>query len=91
MVIDFSEALSKIEEFELYKHSKSGASNAYQILLFLVIAFGWELFEVSVDKIITKNIFNILVTSSDIFFGISGVLFSVLYFNKRIIKNHNIL
>lgn len=39
VVIDFSEALSKIEEFELYKHSKSGASNAYQILLFLVIEY----------------------------------------------------
>lgn len=78
--------------FSIFRVKNINSKNITKvILLFLVIAFGWELFEVSVDKIITKNIFNILDTSSDIFFGISGVLFSVLYFNKRIIKNHNIL
>lgn len=60
------------------------------IIGFLVIAFGWEIFEISIDKIITKNPFNTLDTISDIFFGLSGVLFSLWYLDKKIFcKNPN--
>lgn len=50
----------------------------------------WEIFEISVDKIITKNSFNLIDTLSDLSFGLAGVLLAVFYLEKRIILKEKI-
>lgn len=55
------------------------------ILGVLFIGFFWELFEISVDKIITKKSFNALDSFSDICFDLVGAFISIFYFAKRII------
>lgn len=58
----------------------------------LFIGILWEIFEVGVSDSITRNPFNILDTSSDIFFDIAGGLSTLLYFSKRIMaKGENTL
>lgn len=51
---------------------------------FLFVAFLWEMFELSVDKIITQKPFNMQDTLSDTFFGLAGVFCSMFYFLKNI-------
>ncbi len=66
-------------------------NNIIKIILgFLVIGLLWEIFEISVDKIIMQNPFNVLDTISDICFGLTGAFFSVLYFSKSIMKKQSI-
>lgn len=51
-----------------------------KILLFvLFVGIGWEVYEILVDKVVTQNSFNILDTSSDLFFDLSGGLYAILY------------
>jgi len=57
------------------------------ILGVLLIGFFWEVFEVIIDEIFSKNSFNILDTISDIFFDLSGGCLAVLYFIKKIMSN----
>ncbi|HNW71511.1 MAG TPA: hypothetical protein PKZ36_02590 [Candidatus Paceibacterota bacterium] len=54
------------------------------ILGVLLVGIGWEIFEISVDKIVTGNVFNVLDTMSDICFDLSGGFLSMFYFLKRI-------
>lgn len=54
------------------------------IIFVLFVGIGWEIFELLVDKTITQNSFNILDTSSDIFFDLTGGLISIYYFTKKI-------
>lgn len=54
------------------------------LLLVFFIGIGWEIFEIQVSNFITNNSFNVLDTLSDLFFDISGGIFSFLYFSKKI-------
>ncbi len=59
----------------------------FKILLFvLIVGVGWEVFEILVDKNISQNPFNILDTSSDIFFDLSGGLLALLILKRRSLK-----
>lgn len=49
-----------------------------------LVGLGWEFFEFFVDNGIAHNIFNLLDTSSDLFFDLSGGILALLYFSKRI-------
>ncbi len=53
----------------------------------LLIGFFWEIFEILVDKSITQDSFNILDTTSDMFFDLAGGGLSIIYFFKRIVYN----
>jgi len=57
------------------------------ILGVLLIGFLWEVFEVIIDEIFSKNSFNVLDTISDIFLDLSGGCLAVLYFTKKIMPN----
>lgn len=52
----------------------------------LVVGILWEVFEVFVDRATANDSFNILDTTSDIFFDLAGGLLSIFYFKKRIIS-----
>ena len=52
-----------------------------------LIGFFWEIFEILVDKSITQDSFNILDTTSDMFFDLAGGGLSIIYFLKRIVYN----
>ena len=59
-------------------------------LFILIIGIGWEIFEILFINYINQNPFNILDTISDLFFDLTGGLFAILYFYKKImfiIKN----
>lgn len=45
----------------------------------LVIGFAWELFEIVVNNIFAQNPFDLIDTTSDIFFDISGGFASTIY------------
>ena len=53
------------------------------IFAVLMVGILWEIFEISIDKIIIQNPFNALDTFSDIFFDLTGGLVAVLYFFKK--------
>lgn len=55
-------------------------------VVFLVLFVGilWELFEIFVDKTISKNLFNILDTLSDLCFDTAGGFASLFYFFRKI-------
>lgn|SRR3989338_3808702 len=53
------------------------------IFAVLMVGILWEIFEISIDKIIIQNPFNALDTFSDIFFDLTGGLVAVLYFLKK--------
>ena len=58
---------------------------AFKILgIVFFIGLGWELFEIIVNDVITKNPLNFLDISSDIFFDLAGGAMAILYFIKRI-------
>ena len=57
------------------------------ILGVFFIGILWELFEISIDKTITQNPFNILDTISDMCFDLAGGALSIIYFFKRIVYN----
>jgi len=57
------------------------------ILGVFFIGILWELFEISIDKTITQNPFNILDTVSDMCFDLAGGGLSIIYFFKRIVYN----
>jgi len=54
------------------------------LLVVLFVGAGWEIFEILVDRFITQNSFNILDSTSDVFFDLAGGLFAIFYFLKRI-------
>ena len=59
----------------------------FKILAFiLLVGVGWEVFELLFNNIIAQNSFNILDTSSDIFFDLSGGLCAILYIWKKKLK-----
>ena len=75
----------------LFKPKSFSFNEIVQIILgFLFVALSWEVFEILIDKTITQNPFNILDTFSDICFGLTGSLISVIYFLKRIMIKKNI-
>lgn len=55
------------------------------ILGVLLVGIFWEIFEILVDKSITLNPFNRLDTLSDLFFDLTGSIFAIFYFLKRIL------
>ena len=56
-----------------------------KLLLFvLIVGIGWEIFEMVVNDVIAQNPFDLLDTTSDIFFDLAGGALSILYFLKRI-------
>ena len=57
------------------------------LICVLLIGFFWEIFEILVDKSITQDSFNILDTTSDMFFDLAGGGLSIIYFLKRIVYN----
>ena len=57
------------------------------LICVLLIGFFWEIFEILVDKSITQDSFNILDTTSDMFFDLAGGGLSIIYFFKRIVYN----
>ncbi len=64
---------------------KADLSYALKVLLAVfAIGFGWEIFEVLIDRFITQDIFNLLDTLSDLFFDVSGGAAVLLYLLGRI-------
>lgn len=62
---------------------------AGQILLVVfLIGAGWEVFELLTDRVIAQNPFNILDTTSDIFWDLAGGVAVVLYFLRKTIPSH---
>ena len=57
------------------------------LMCVFLIGFFWEIFEILVDKSITQDSFNILDTTSDMFFDLAGGGLSIIYFLKRIVYN----
>jgi len=55
------------------------------ILGVLFIGILWEFFEVIINDYITQNYFNLLDTLSDLSFDISGGIFAIVYFLKRLL------
>ena len=53
----------------------------------LIVGIGWEVYEILVNTLMAENLFNYLDTISDISFDLSGGLFAILYFLRRIIFN----
>lgn len=49
------------------------------VLVVFVIGIGWEIFEKGIDLLITFKSFNILDTTSDIFFDLAGGISAFLY------------
>jgi hypothetical protein len=49
----------------------------------IVIGVGWEIFELMVDKVISRNAFNILDSTADLFFDSAGGAAAVLYYLKN--------
>lgn len=73
--------------FYLLKEEAISFRLIFKILLFVFfVGIGWEIYEVLVDKVITKDSFNILDTSSDLFFDLSGGLYAILYLWKKMQK-----
>ena len=52
----------------------------------LFIGGSWEIFEILFNNIIAQNRFNVLDTTSDIFFDLSGGLCAILYLWKKLQK-----
>lgn len=52
----------------------------------LFIGSAWEVFEIIFNNIIAGNQFDILDTTSDIFFDLSGGLCAILYLWKKLQK-----
>lgn len=68
----------------LFSPQDHSFNSVFKILLFvLLIGVGWEVFEIAVNDVITKNPFNYLDTLSDIFFDLSGGLCAILYVWSR--------
>jgi hypothetical protein len=66
--------------FYIFKGETISFHLILKILLFvLFVGIGWEVYEILVDKVVTQNSFNILDTSSDLFFDLSGGLYAILY------------
>ena len=64
---------------------KNSSHEIFKILLFvLCIGIGWEVFEVLVNDVITRNPFDYLDTTSDIFFDILGGFCVILYIWKKL-------
>ena len=57
------------------------------LLSVLIVGIGWEVYEILVNTLMAENLFNYLDTISDISFDLSGGLFAILYFLRRIIFN----
>ena len=58
----------------------------------LIVGIMWEIFEILVNKSITKNPFDVLDTFSDIVLDLLGGLFALFYFLKRIMyKKENLV
>lgn len=57
----------------------------FKILLFVFLfGFGWEVFEILINDVITQNPFNFLDTISDLCFDLSGGLCAILYVWKKL-------
>jgi len=54
------------------------------ILSVLMVGVLWEVFEILFVNVVAQNSFNILDTTSDIFFDLAGGIFAVFYFFKKI-------
>jgi len=67
------------------QESLSSLSVLKIILGVLLIAIGWEIFEIVVDRTITQNPFNSLDTLSDLCFDLAGGFFAMIYFFKKIL------
>lgn len=53
----------------------------FKIIFFVfVIGFCWEIFEIVVNKLITKDSFNTFDTLSDISFDLTGGIFLLIYY-----------
>ena len=57
------------------------------LLTVLMIGLGWEIFEIIVDKVISRNAFNLLDSSADIFFDSAGGAAAVIYYLKNFGQN----
>ena len=69
--------------FPLKTLSFNFSQSIYKILVFVfLVGLGWEVFELLFNNIIAQNPFNLLDTSSDIFFDLAGGVFAILYFLK---------
>lgn len=52
----------------------------------ILVGVGWEIFEALVDSAISRNGFNFLDTSSDIFFDVAGGIVAIFYYMKNIVR-----
>lgn len=53
------------------------------MLAVVLVGLGWEIFELVVDKVISRNVLNILDSSADLFFDSAGGLAAVFYYVKN--------
>ncbi len=73
--------------FYLFREENISFRLIFKILLFVfIVGIGWEIYEVLVDKVVTQNSINVLDTSSDLFFDLSGGLYAILYLWKKMQK-----
>lgn len=56
------------------------------ILGVLFIGISWEVFEILFNNIIAENPFNVLDTTSDVFFDLAGGILAIVYYLKNIIS-----
>ena len=70
----------------LLKENLSFALILKIILGVLFVGILWEIFELLFNNIVAQNPFNILDTSSDLFFDISGGLCAILYIWRKQLK-----
>jgi len=71
--------------FYIFPEKYSSKNVVALVALFVfMIGVGWEVFEVLVSNTFAKNPFNILDTSSDLVFDLTGGLSATFYFFKKL-------
>ncbi len=74
----------------LFSNTKSFFNKSFVLKTFslvFLVGVGWEIFEIIFCNYIAGNTFDVLDTTSDIFFDLAGGIFAILYFLKRIMLN----
>ena len=71
----------------LFKINNLNLKLVFKILFFLLcVGVGWEIFEIIINNFTIRDDFNLLDTSSDLFFDMAGGMFAILYFFKKIMS-----
>ncbi len=70
----------------LFKPEVLNTSSVFKVLLLVFfIGVSWEVYEIVVDALLSKNVFDFFDSSSDVFFDLAGGASAIFYFSKRIL------